>query len=51
MEVEMEVLHQNGTWDLVPLSLGAKNVGCKWVYMMKFNPDGSLDHFECMVSC
>jgi len=36
------VLEQNETWELVTLSSGKKAVGCKWVYNVKLNLDGSL---------
>ena len=29
-------------WELVTVSLGKKVVGCKWVYIVKLNPDRSL---------
>ena len=32
MQVEMESLHKNGTWDLVKLSKKKKAVCCKWVF-------------------
>ncbi len=41
----MAALHQNRTWDLVPLPPGKKIVGCEWVYTIKFNLDGSLDRW------
>ena len=42
MEDEMDALHHNGTWDLVPLPPGKRTVGCRWVYTIKFHPDGSV---------
>ena len=30
MQEEMELLHKNGTWDLVKLPKGKKAVRCKW---------------------
>ncbi|KAL6202190.1 hypothetical protein ACLB2K_025900 [Fragaria x ananassa] len=42
MEVEMDALKKNGTWDLVPLPHGKKIVGCRWVYTVKRNADGSV---------
>ena len=39
---EMQVLDDNGTWDLVPLPTGKKAIGCRWVFAVKFNPDGSV---------
>jgi hypothetical protein len=43
MELETKALHQNGMWELVPLPLAKKIVGCKWVYTVKFNLDGSIE--------
>ena len=39
---EMQALDDNGTWDLVPLPTGKKAIGCRWVFVVKFNPDGSI---------
>jgi hypothetical protein len=41
--LEMEILHQNGTWELVPLPPIKQIVGCKWVYNAKFNHDGLIE--------
>jgi hypothetical protein len=46
MELEMRALHQNGTWELVPLPPHKKTVGCKWVFTVKFNPDGSVERLK-----
>ncbi|CAA6664100.1 unnamed protein product [Spirodela intermedia] len=46
MDVEMEALQKNHTWDLVPLPAGKKAVGCKWVYTPKFDADGSLERYK-----
>jgi hypothetical protein len=37
---EMNVLDDNGTWDLVKLPPGKQAIRCKWVFMVKVNPDG-----------
>lgn len=42
MEEEMAALEENQTWDLVDLSAGKAAIGCKWVYVVKMNPDGSV---------
>ncbi|CAL2254677.1 unnamed protein product [Prunus armeniaca] len=34
MNVEMDALNKNKTWDLVPLPRGKKAVGCKWVFTL-----------------
>ncbi|KAJ0482376.1 putative RNA-directed DNA polymerase [Helianthus annuus] len=35
MHNEMESLHRNGTWDLVPIPKRKRPVKCKWVYKLK----------------
>ena len=39
---EMDALTDNGTWALVRLPAGKKAIGCRWVFMMKVNLDGSI---------
>ncbi|EOY04903.1 Cysteine-rich RLK (RECEPTOR-like protein kinase) 8 [Theobroma cacao] len=39
---EMMALDGNGTWDSVDLLAGKKVIGCKWVFAVKVNPDGSM---------
>jgi hypothetical protein len=42
MDEEMAALDANMTWELVPLLEGKKAIGCKWVYKVKHNLDGSI---------
>ena len=42
MVEEMNALDENGTWDLVDLPSGKRAIGCKWVFTVKVNPDGSI---------
>ncbi|CAH9073771.1 unnamed protein product [Cuscuta epithymum] len=42
MVEEMNALDLNGTWDLVDLPTGKKSIGCKWVFAVKVNSDGSV---------
>jgi len=46
MHEEMKALEQNVTWELTPLPPGKKAIECKWVYMVKLNPDGSLSRLK-----
>ena len=39
---EMDALNGNGTWNLVYLPIGKKAIGCRWVFAVKVNPDGSV---------
>ena len=38
----MQALDDNDTWDLVPLPTEKKAIGCRWVFVVKFNHDGSV---------
>ena len=38
----MQALDDNGTWDLVSLPTGKKAIGFRWVFIVKFNLDGSI---------
>ena len=46
MVTEIEALHQNKTWTLVPRLQNANVIGSKWVYRTKFKEDGSIDRFK-----
>ncbi|XP_022004100.1 uncharacterized mitochondrial protein AtMg00820-like [Helianthus annuus] len=42
MEDEIGALRANQTWDLELLPPCKRVVGCRWVFTVKLNPDGSL---------
>ncbi|CAM8921688.1 unnamed protein product [Rhodiola kirilowii] len=42
MVEEMNALEANGTWVLTDLPPGTRSIGCKWVFTVKVNPDGSV---------
>jgi len=46
MELEIEALDKNNTWELVPLPNGKKSVGCKWLYSIKYKADGSIERYK-----
>ena len=39
---ELQALQKSGTWTLENLSVDRKLIGCKWVYKVKRNADGSV---------
>ncbi|XP_075076649.1 uncharacterized protein LOC142163277 [Nicotiana tabacum] len=46
MQLEIEALEQNYSWEVVDLPSGKIPVGCKWVYKIKYNADGSVERFK-----
>ena len=46
MVEEMQALDDNGSWNLVQLPAGKKAIGCRWVFAVKFNPDGSVTRLK-----
>ncbi|MCO5603379.1 hypothetical protein L7F22_057529 [Adiantum nelumboides] len=46
MDEEMDALYGNKTWDLVPLPKGKKPIGCRWVYKVKHDSDGSVSRYK-----
>ncbi|KAL2235368.1 UNVERIFIED_CONTAM: Retrovirus-related Pol polyprotein from transposon RE1 [Sesamum indicum] len=46
MQSELRALEQNQTWDVTDLPPNKKPIGCKWVYKIKLNPDGSVERYK-----
>ena len=47
----MQALDDNAMWDLVPLPTGKKVIGCRWVFIVKFNPDWSVARLKARLGC
>nr|GEV49467.1 hypothetical protein [Tanacetum cinerariifolium] len=47
---EMNALYHNGTWALVDLPAHKKPIGCKWVFSVKMNPDGSIARLKARLA-
>jgi hypothetical protein len=46
MDEEMVALDASATWELVALPKDNKAIGCKWVYKVKHNVDGSVSRYK-----
>ena len=46
MSDELIALMRHGTWDLVFPAKNCNSVGCKCIFRVKRNSDGSVDHFK-----
>ena len=46
---ELAVHQSNGTWTLVSRPAGSKVIGSKWVFKVKRNADGSIDHYKAQL--
>lgn len=43
---EFFALDRNQTWSLVPLPLDRQTIGCKWVFKLDENPDGTITNIR-----
>ncbi|KAL5539051.1 hypothetical protein UlMin_046056 [Ulmus minor] len=46
MDEEMKSLQKNETWELVDHPAGKKPVGCRWIYNVKYQADGTIERFK-----
>ena len=46
MDKEIQALEHTHTWALTPLPSGKRPIGCKWVYRVKLNPDGTTERYK-----
>ena len=46
MELEIQALEDNHTWEIVTLPTDKRAIGCKWVLKIKYKADGTVDRFK-----
>ena len=46
MDEEMKALTFRGTWELISAPTDTTVVACRWVFTLKYRPDGSVDRYK-----
>lgn len=46
MDTKLRALEQNNTWLVTDLPHGKKAIDCKWIYKVKYHPDGTIDRHK-----
>jgi len=49
MNEEIEALVSRETWELISAPTDVVVVGCCWVFVLKYRPDGSVDRYKDML--
>lgn len=49
MGVEMGAMERTETWDICDLPEGKVAIGCRWVFTVKHNADGSLERYKARI--
>ena len=46
MDMEIQAIERNNTWELIDLLKGAKKIRVKWVYKTKLKENGEVDKLK-----
>jgi len=46
IKAELDALHSNNTWSVVPIPAGRKIVGSKWIFKLKHDADGVVNRHK-----
>ncbi|MDV3192598.1 MAG: reverse transcriptase domain-containing protein [Sweet potato little leaf phytoplasma] len=46
MELEIQALEDNNTWEMVDLPPGKNIIGSKWVYKIKYKDNGDVERLK-----
>ena len=46
MDAEFQALQRQQTWSLIPTPPHVNLVGCKWVFKLKLNSDGTISRYK-----
>lgn len=46
MKSEISALESNNTWEIIHFPKGKHAIGCKWVFRIKYNSNGSIGWYK-----
>ena len=46
MKEELNAMENNNTWTVQPLPSGKQPISCRWIYKVKYNPDGTVSRYK-----
>ncbi|KAL2241040.1 UNVERIFIED_CONTAM: putative mitochondrial protein, partial [Sesamum indicum] len=46
MQEEVNALEKNKTWKVIDLPSDKRAIGCKWLYKVKLNPNGTVERYK-----
>ncbi|KAL4580545.1 hypothetical protein LXL04_016743 [Taraxacum kok-saghyz] len=46
MNLELEALYRNNTWEITDLPKGRKPIGCRWIYKIKYKSNGEIERYK-----
>lgn len=46
MNLELEALESNGTWEITVLPENKRAIGCQWLYKTKYRSDGEVERYK-----
>src|SRR5258706_10432141 len=49
IQQELDALHSNNTWSVVPIPVGQNVVGSKWVFKLKHDADGNINRHKALL--
>lgn len=46
MSIEIQAFEKNYNWEIVDLPKGKKLLGCKRIFSIKYNADGTIERYK-----
>lgn len=46
IDLELQALVNNNTWEITPLPSNKRAIGCKWIFKLKFHSNGAIERYQ-----